>query len=112
MNLSNTFTESFMTANIPNIDLTFLEIAVMPQLELLLDELRSWPDNDLVVKKFTQKKEKLVRQLKNVYAGKNDNIYSVLNHNDFHFKNILFKYDEGKVNALQLVKKTLCVIAS
>lgn len=103
MNLSTNFADSFMTANIPNTDQSFFEIGIMPQLELLVDELRSWPDNDLVVEKFIKKKEKVVRQIKNVYGGKNDSIYSVLNHCDFHFKNIMFKFDEGKASALQLV---------
>lgn len=73
-----------MTANIPNMNVSFLEMAIIPQLDLLVDELKLWPDNDLVVEKFIKTKEQCVRLIKDVYAGKNEKIYSVLNHNDFH----------------------------
>uniref|UniRef100_A0A336M177 CSON009903 protein n=1 Tax=Culicoides sonorensis TaxID=179676 RepID=A0A336M177_CULSO len=112
MDLSNIFNESFVIANIPNTNLTFMDVGVMPNMELLLDELKSWPDNDLVVDKFIKMKGKLVKAMKDVYGRKNQSIYSVLNHSDFHFKNIMFRYEKERVESLQLLDFQCCLWAT
>lgn len=98
------FSDALLLGPMPNTNLTFMETVIMPGLPLVADELKTWPDNELVVEKYEKTLSKFLPQIKNVFGGKNDKIYSVLNHSDFHFKNIMVKHTpEGKLNDLLLV---------
>lgn len=93
-----------LMSEVPNTGKSFIEVIVLPGMYLVLDELKEWPDNDLVVDKFKSMCEKFPTLMKNVFLGKNNMKYSVLNHCDFHFKNIMFKKDEEKLGDMLLVK--------
>uniref|UniRef100_A0A336M4W5 CSON009904 protein n=1 Tax=Culicoides sonorensis TaxID=179676 RepID=A0A336M4W5_CULSO len=104
------FSEALLFGPVPNSDLVFVEAVIMPVLSQVLDELKSWPDNDVVVEKFEKTIPKFVNQLKAVYFGKNDQIYSVLNHCDFHFKNIMVRNSsQGLIDDLILLDYQCCL---
>lgn len=105
-----TFRDPLFVMPMPGQDtqVTFFESVILPGMYGVIDELKSWPDNDVAVEKYEKTLGKIVNQIKNVYFGKNDPIYSVLNHCDFHFKNIMVQNtEEGNLKDLLLVCITL-----
>ncbi|XP_063709154.1 uncharacterized protein LOC134837698 [Culicoides brevitarsis] len=69
----------------------FLENMIFPAMKGVLESLKKWPDNEIVVEKVEKALKKFIKQMKDVYKGKTEPIYKVLNHGDFHFKNIMVK---------------------
>lgn len=72
---------------------------------ILTDVLKSWPGYELYALKFKQIQVNFLSRGCEIYT-QNDGIdgYNVLNHGDFHYKNIMVNRDEDKIRKLMLVR--------
>lgn len=110
MDLTN-FNESFITAKMPNTEDTMIEAFLLPTLDVLIEVVKEWEgDWTNIIEKLQQSKLTFAEKVRGIYSGKNDRIYSVLNHCDFHFKNMMFMKDENKIKELLLVRFNLITI--
>lgn len=106
MDLTN-FNESFITAKMPNSDDTMLDSFMVPTFDLLIDVVKEWEgDWSNVIQKLQQCKLTFADKVRAVYGGRNERIFSLLNHCDFHAKNMMFIKAEGKIKDLLLVMST------
>lgn len=76
----------------------------------LADKLKTWPGFEIIADKFEAMKSNVMEKgMKSTAPNKPGVGYNVLNHGDFHCKNMLFKKDEQKnINEVLLLDFQLC----
>lgn len=62
--------------------------------KLFVDEVKTWPGYEKYAVKLDNLQYKFMRNGKAVYTTNKKDGYNVLNHGDFHFKNMLFKKND------------------
>ncbi|XP_063706889.1 uncharacterized protein LOC134835833 [Culicoides brevitarsis] len=109
MDLSN-FTDSWIMSKVPGSDDTVVESFMLPTIDLLVEVVGEWEgDWSHVIEKLKNTRATMAEKLRNVYLGKNERTFSVLNHCDFHSKNMMFKKTEGKITELLLLDFQFCL---
>lgn len=82
--------------------------------QYLADKIRTWPGYETIADKLVAIKPKIMEKgVKSTTPNKPGEGYNVLNHGDFHSKNLLFKKDEqNNINEILLIDFQLCNWAS
>lgn len=82
-----------------------IEAFMVPTFDLMVEVIQEWEgDWTQIIEKMRQAKETFPEKLRAIYSGKNERIFSVLNHCDFHFKNMMFIKEENKFKDVLLVR--------
>lgn len=72
---------------------------------LFIGELKLLSGNEIYIDKLEKMKTRIVELGAKLYApNKGDDGYNVLNHGDFHNKNVMVTREDGKINDLILVR--------
>uniref|UniRef100_A0A1B0CKG0 CHK kinase-like domain-containing protein n=2 Tax=Lutzomyia longipalpis TaxID=7200 RepID=A0A1B0CKG0_LUTLO len=80
----------------------------------LIDEIATWPNHENYVEKFKNIHENFHRKIRRLYSVNTPTDgYNVLNHGDFHFRNMMFKTDkQGTAYDFMLVDYQVCIWGS
>lgn len=85
---------------------------LLESIDAFTDVLESWGDYEEYVKKIKIFRDNFIENGKRLYEPDVDG-YNVLNHGDFHIKNLLFKKDgENKIEDFYLMDFQICVLAN
>uniref|UniRef100_A0A336MZ52 CSON010227 protein n=1 Tax=Culicoides sonorensis TaxID=179676 RepID=A0A336MZ52_CULSO len=104
------FNETLMTVKMPELGGTMLDTFMVPTFDLLVDVMKTWHgDWENIIQKLEKCKLTFADKVRNVYLGKNERIFSVLNHSDFHYKNMMFIKEDGIVKDLLLLDFQFCL---
>lgn len=77
---------------------------MIPTFDLLIDAVKEWEgDWSHLIEKLEKCKLNFVERVRDVYLGRNEWIVPLLNHCDFHYKNVVFRKENGKIVDLSLV---------
>lgn len=79
------------------------EMFCKPALEFLAKEIKTWDGTEVLAEKVEKSIETTTAKLYEVYGKTDKPAYKVLNHGDFHFKNILYRNDSTKDEDLILI---------
>lgn len=82
-------------------------------MNLFIDEVRTWSGYEVITQKLEQTVEKFEELGAKIYEPNTGHFdgFNVLNHGDFHFSNMLFKKnDEGKISDVLFVSKKLKIL--
>lgn len=74
-----------------------------PAIEFLSKALESWEDVDVIAEKVKNSLDTITAKLYEVYGKIDKAAYKVLNHGDFHFKNVMYRNNATKDEDLLLV---------
>ncbi|CAO1441807.1 unnamed protein product [Diamesa serratosioi] len=76
------------------------------------DVAREWEGYEKYIPKLEHLKETYLESFKRIYK-KNDKGYNVLNHGDFHIRNMLFKHDDaGAIEDMYFIDFQTCICAT
>lgn len=91
----------------------FMEL-LADNFQFLAAKMKLWPGYEIIAEKIEALKPKFLEKgLKSTSPNKPGEGYNVLNHGDFHAKNLMFKKDEqNNINEVLLIDFQLCNWAS
>lgn len=92
-------------------DSFLLEKFFYEPLDTFTEVLESWGGYDDCIEKLKVFRENFIGKGKELYKP-NKNGYNVLNHGDFHIKNLLFKKKGEKIEDFYIMDFQVCVLAS
>lgn len=91
-------------SKLPESDETALDKYMVPTFDLLIEAIHEWEgDWSGLVEKLEKCKWGFAKKAHDVYIRKDTGMVSVLNHCDFHFKNLMFRKEGGRIQDLLLV---------
>lgn len=81
------FNESFMTAAMPETGQSMLEAFMAPSFDILTEIMSEWEgDWSDIIEKLKKTKLTFPGQVRKIYEGRSERLFSILNHCDFHVK--------------------------
>lgn len=84
---------------------------LLESIDAFAEAVESWGDHDEYVSKIKDFRANFLENGKRLYEPDVDG-YNVLNHGDFHIKNLLFKKEDDKLVDFYMMDFQICVLAS
>ncbi|XP_055547038.1 uncharacterized protein LOC129731230 [Wyeomyia smithii] len=79
---------------------------------MLAKVIQEWPGYEHFSEKVDNLKKKIYKKLSHIYQLKESNIYNVLNHGDLHYKNMMYKIENGTTKDILLLDYQISVWGS